>query len=69
MHKKMAATILNLKVEYRSFLSKNMTDKCINSKLYRNRKLCANAQLKYREDVVLAAIFFFCFFEGEWLQW
>ena len=38
-----------------------MTDKCINSKLYRNRKLCANAQLKYREDVVLAAIFSFAF--------
>ena len=34
-----------------------MTDKSINSKSCRNRKLCVNVQQKYRKYVVLAAIF------------
>ena len=36
-----------------------MTDKFINSKSCRNRKLCINVQHKYRENVVLEAIFCF----------
>ena len=61
MHKKrfyfFSVTILNLKVKYRSFLSKNMTHKFINSKSYRNRKLSVNVQ----HYVVLAATFCFAY--------
>ena len=62
MHKKthfLSVTILNSKVKYRSFFSKNMTDKLINSKSCRNRKFSVIVQQEYRKDVVLAAIFYF----------
>ena len=64
MHKKLfylSVHILNLKVKNRSFLSKNMTNKLINSKSCRNRKLSVNVQQKYRKVVVLAAIFCFAY--------
>ena len=42
-----------------------MTDKLINSKSYRNRKLCVNVQQKYRKYVVLAAIFCFAYLKAK----
>ena len=56
-----AVAILNLKVKWRSFLSKTMTDKFINSKSCRKRNLCVNIQQPYRKDVVLNDIFYFAY--------
>ena len=57
----LVVTILNLKVKYRSFLSKNMTDKFINSKSCRNRKLCV---IMYNKNIEWKMWFWrplFCF--------
>ena len=61
MHKKkrficvLAVTILHLKVKYRSFGSKHMRDKFINSEACKKQKC--------RKDVVLVAIFSFAYLE------
>ena len=53
-------TILNLKVKYKSFLSRKQI-KQINLSIPNHEKLSVNVQQKYRIDVVLEAIFCFAY--------
>ena len=64
MHKKrfylcVGGNHFEIEGQVKVIFSKNMTDKFINTKSSRNRKLCCNVPQKYRKDVVLAAIFDF----------